>query len=98
MIDGMLSISFDPPLIGFLEKCGPNGKRTRWRNSSLDEIRMLLLDLEKMSSDQKWPPRDCLLRVSGDFLSDSLAKFGLLEPADAEGPVSAMAKVRDRVV
>ena len=100
MTNGMLSISLDPPLIGFTEKgeSSGSGKRTRWRNSSPDEIRNLLLALKKISLDQKWPPRDCLLRMCGDFVPDALAKFGLLELGHTQASPSAMTEVGEPVI
>jgi len=80
MIDGTLIVSFDPPSIGFLIESASGHKRGRWRHSSMDEIRAFLAELEEISNDQQWPPRECTLRLPGNYPKKTLEKFGLALP------------------
>jgi hypothetical protein len=80
MLDGTLIVTFDPPSIGFLIESEFGRKRGRWRHCSMDEIRAFLAELEEISLDQQWPPRECTLRMPGNYPKKTLEKFGLTEP------------------
>src|SRR5271165_2695112 len=68
MIDGMLVINLDPASIGFspaMEGHAENNAQiSHWRSCSVEDIRHLLLELDAITPDQVWPPRECVLRLS----------------------------------
>jgi hypothetical protein len=69
MMEGILTINLDPPYIS-LESEGTQSQRT----FSLDQIRSILEEL----GVQRWPLRDCLIRLQGEFSFESLQRIGLV--------------------
>ncbi len=84
MIEGTLIVNFDPPFIGFSSpkatKAEIEGSQLR-RYCSLEEIRLLLIDLDCISEYQAWPPRELILRLPVNLPKKVLEKLNLIEIA-----------------
>jgi hypothetical protein len=52
-----------------------NGEQ--WKNCTVNDVKSLLVELDAIVPQVQWPPRDCFLRISGQFPTKKLAKFGL---------------------
>lgn len=66
MIEGTLIVNFEPPYIGFSMPREIGQKplvNDLWRYCSKEEIRDLLIELDVISANQAWPPRDLILRL-----------------------------------
>jgi hypothetical protein len=82
MIEGILLVNLDPPYIGFSQAsqdAQPSATRIDvWRDCSVDEIRLLLIDLNAFSPDQSWPPQECVLRLPINWTKAELTRLNLL--------------------
>lgn len=83
MVQGLLVINLDPPFIGF--STTPDNPRQAtiresWHDCSLQEIRDVLIDLDAISPNLPWPPRDYILRLPVDLSKSSLQKLNLINP------------------
>ncbi|HEY9772645.1 MAG TPA: hypothetical protein V6C81_02425 [Planktothrix sp.] len=73
MIKGTLVVNLNPPYIGFTSQ--QDGEQ--WKHCTVNDVKSLLVELDAIFPQVQWPPRDCMIRVQGDFPSQKLAKFGL---------------------
>jgi hypothetical protein len=68
MLEGILTINLDPPYI-----CLESEGNQRQRAFSSEQIRCILEEL----GISRWPLRDCLIRLKGEFSFEALQKIGL---------------------
>jgi len=79
MIEAVLIINLEPPFMGCSPGKDEHPKTMQWHNCTQEEIRSLLVELKVISLEQKWPPRDCVIRLRGTYPTSVLAKFGLVD-------------------
>lgn len=73
MIHGLLVVNLDPPYAAF--RTGQDDEY--WKDCTVEELREFLIEIDALSPDQTWPPREYVLRVHGKFKIATLAKLGL---------------------
>lgn len=74
MVQGTLSVNLEPPYIGLKAE---HAREIR-RSCTVEEIKKILLALKIITPQQHWPPKDCVMRLPGQFPGAVLARFGLL--------------------
>ncbi len=84
MVEGILVVNLDPPYLGFVQKLkkDPGLKKfpqASFKNCTLKEVHDVLLDLGVISTQQHWPPRDCMIRIPTSLPASTLKKYGLQE-------------------
>lgn len=81
MLKGLLVVNLDPPYIGFLPEARAEASSSSqsdvWCYCTHEQIRDLLLDLHVMSVHDRWPLRECILRLPITWSRANLAKHGL---------------------
>ncbi|MBX9570638.1 MAG: hypothetical protein K2X77_17230 [Candidatus Obscuribacterales bacterium] len=83
MVEGTLVVNLDPPYVSFVEhegvKTGAERRRraTAFKHCTIQELRMMLIDLGAIVPYQHWPPRDCMMRLPGTYSQATLDKLGL---------------------
>ncbi len=88
-MQGKLEINLDPSSISFESETSRNGFR-QFRYCQRNEIHNLLVDLHAFTVSDKLPKEECLVRISGDFPADILAKYGLLELSYKDHPIISL--------
>lgn len=82
MLEGMLVVNTDPPYIGFYPKLGAETGNTAqsgvWRYCTHEQIKDLLLDLHVISVTDRWPLRECILRLPITCSRAHLVTHGLV--------------------
>lgn len=80
MIEGLLQINLDPPYMAFHslnnDSCG--------KSCTVEDVRVLLVDLNAIPPGQHWPLREFTMRLAGRFANETLQKFGLVKPSVVE--------------
>ncbi|HEY9715373.1 MAG TPA: hypothetical protein V6C72_18010 [Chroococcales cyanobacterium] len=76
MVKGTLHINFEPTFIGFAQHDadGDAGSPVKsWRFCTLEEVRSLLVSLNALGANEKWHPREYVLRLDVE-LSEAIVK------------------------
>jgi hypothetical protein len=73
MVNAKLMINLDPPTMGLEIE----GNKSYWRPSTADEIKSLLLELDLLTAEQPWPPRELVVGLAGSFSENVLSGYGL---------------------
>lgn len=74
MIKGTFIANIDPPFIEFVGE----GNRRR-RACTLEELRLLLVEIDVMDTNHRWPLREYILRMPIEISREKLAKLGILD-------------------
>lgn len=83
MVEGTLVVNLDPPYVSFVEheaaKAGVEKRRrsTAFKHCTIQELRLMLIELGAIVPHQHWPPRDCMVRLPGSYSQATLDKLGL---------------------
>jgi hypothetical protein len=76
MIEGILTVNLDPPYCSFHSReTGFNYLRSA--ECTVEEIRVILIELGAISASQHWPMQECFVRLSGTFSEVQLGNLGL---------------------
>lgn len=82
MVEGTLVVNLDPPYVSFVEHGAKTGaelrrRKTAFNHCTIQELRMMLIELGAIVPYQHWPPKDCMMRLPGSYSKDTLDKLGL---------------------
>jgi hypothetical protein len=79
MLEGYLIVNFEPAYIGFsaVKNEGYDSSLMR-RYCNVEEIRTLLIELDVISPNQNWPPRELIFRLPVRIPVSLLEKMQLL--------------------
>jgi hypothetical protein len=76
MIEGILTVNLDPPYCSF-HSHETGFSYLRSAECTVEEIRVILIELGAISSSQHWPMQECFVRLTGTFSEVQLTNLGL---------------------
>lgn len=86
MVEGILVVNLDPPYVSFVEQQDKTGtdqrkrKPAAVRHCTIQELRLMLLELGAIVPYQQWPPREYTIHMPGTYSQATLDKLGFEQP------------------